>query len=156
MNCRDDIIEPWTVFPRWLNLPQSLASRRCNVIEKQLCKNGLKARVSRHTCFDVEYYVVEQWDKETYFSSEDIAKALKIPNDWVSLANYTDGVGTYWVKEDELNDKYLDCDGEMLFDANEILIKSVKNHLDNDKLIKGSIDEDCNGIEIHLSMRRKQ
>lgn len=89
--------------------------RRCEAIRKKLCEHGHKARVSRHTAFDVKYYVIEQWDDKTLFNVRDIASALEIPKEWCSLVNYMDGIGTYWVKEDELHEKYLDCNGDLVF-----------------------------------------
>lgn len=104
------------LFNNWFSKEENPFHRRCEQIRKQLCKNGLKARVHRHTCFDMKYYVIEQWDKKTVFNERDIANALNIPREWCSLANHTNMIGFYWVKEDELNEKYCDCDGNLVFD----------------------------------------
>lgn len=89
----------------------SIYNRRCNEIKKELCKHNIKADVHRKTLFDEKYYAI---DVEDSFC-EDIAKALNIPFDWVEMAVSKENFERYLVLEKELNDKYCDCNGELVF-----------------------------------------
>ena len=90
-------------------------NRRCKAIEQRLKSKGLKANVWRHDLFKVDYYVVNLDEESSNFYSKDIkniAEALDIPNVWVDFV----GRRKYFIKEKELNDKYLNDCGEMVFD----------------------------------------
>lgn len=92
-------------------------NRRCRAIEQQLKSKGLEAKVWRHDLFKVDYYVVNLNEKssELYWTDiKNIANALDIPKVWVDFVEHN----RYFVKEKELNDKYLDDNGEMVFKAN--------------------------------------
>lgn len=91
---------------------KSIYHRRCDAIEYRLKEHNINAVVSRHTAFDVEYYVLDFKDSSSIDKCK-IADALDIPKDWVDFINIYDEGCVYFIKEDEFNDKYCDCDGEI-------------------------------------------
>lgn len=107
----------------------SIWNRRCKAIEKELSEHCIKGVVSRHTLFDVDYYLVEVSDNRTYIDGNKIADALMIPKDWICLYHCKFNEGTYYaILERELNDKYEDCDGELVFRKPFSLEKYFINH----------------------------
>ena len=163
-NCSDHVY-PWLEsnihWSNWVNfMGKSIYGLRCDDIEKELCKHGLKANVHRHDCFGVDYYVIEEAYKSVCFDKGMIAKALNIPMDWVDLASVDDMISKYWVKEEELNDKYLDCDGRFCFDELEFMKKKIKKLLNDMHILEGSIESSpahCKGtIEVKLVLGEKK
>ena len=102
-------------------------NRRCRAIEKELKRHCIKSSVSRHTLFDTDYYLIEVSDNKHHISGDDIAEALDISKDWVCLYHCRAGERTYYaVLEDELNDKYKNCNGELVFDEPFDLMDAIR------------------------------
>lgn len=116
----------WSVFVTAFGEP-TVWQRRCMALKKELGKKDIKADVSRHNCFDIDYYVVRQLSKKDTWDAKDVANALDLSNDCACLADYHDGIGTYWVKEDVLNDKYLNDCGELVFEPEFDFVDLAKN-----------------------------
>jgi len=124
----------------------NLYHRRCEAIRKQLEDAGMNIkRLCRHNMFGEEFYLlkVDTLKSKEYPSECDIAKALDIPVDWIDFGGLVDNVNIYYIKEKEFNDKYCDCDGEIVFEkwclkdkfTSPYFIHHIKNRLD-DKCFK--------------------
>ena len=103
--------------PFFTNRELTIWNKRCRSIEEALKRHCIKSSVSRHTLFDTSYYLVEVSDNKHHISGDDIAEALDISKDWVCLYHCRYNQSTYYaVLEDELNDKYKNCNGELVVD----------------------------------------
>ena len=103
--------------PFFTNRELTIWNKRCKSIEEALKRHCIKSSVIRHTLFDTDYYLVEVSDNKHHISGDDIAEALDISKDWVCLYHCRYNESTYYaVLEDELNDKYKNCNGELVFD----------------------------------------
>lgn len=97
----------------------------CRSIKKELEESDLEVEyVSRHNLFDENLYLVKLKEDCWLNTEKKIADALKIPKAWVSFYMYPH---RYAIKEDELNDKYMQND------------KLVFNHFD----IQEALDSVC-------------
>lgn len=119
----------------WLEY-MSVVRKNCDKIEKRLCVNGFKVNVSRHTLFDIRYFLVENPNADVSLNQSDIVDALDIPNDWVCLYKMNGLKEVYAIKEKELVDKYGDCDGELVFEENFDLENYLSTHTKNELLRK--------------------
>lgn len=132
------MMESWGEFMNPIRC-KSIYHRRCDAIEHRLKEHNICAVVSRHTAFDVEYYVLDIKDNIADINRCEIADALDIPKDWVDFINIYDEGVVYFIKEDEFNDKYCDCDGEIdwgfnLFDlkfGEYETVRLIKDRLEN-------------------------
>ena len=91
---------------------------RTGAIEEELAKHGIKAKVSRHHLFDINYIVVK-FDKTQDFihnAEEKMSKILDIPKSWIGMVLCCDP-RVYYIKEKEFTDKYPHIDeGKPLFE----------------------------------------
>ena len=111
------------------NREPTIWNRRCRAIEKELSNHSIRASVSRHTLFDTEYYLVEVSDNKEHINDKKIADALDIPRDWVCLYQYRYNENKWFaILEDELNDEYTNCDGELVFKKPFNLKEYFRNH----------------------------
>ena len=131
MNCSDDIWDAWRKLPTFFwdtrcICEKSIYAKRCDDIQDRLKEKGIKAVVSRHTIYDTRLYLIEyesDWNDKCIYELE-IANALDIPREWVALYNI-DNRTTLSVKEKELNDKYSDDDGRLVFEFD--FLKFINN-----------------------------
>ena len=85
--------------------------RRTDAIEEQLKKSGIDIKsVYRHHVYGKSFYVLKFDDVQEECA---IAESLGIPQEWIGFI--TTSPWLYYIKEDELNDKYCDDDGELVF-----------------------------------------
>ena len=99
---------------------KTIYGRRCGAITEQLKKHNVPVkRVGRHHFYNIRVYCIEikigkcgKW-----IDDDDIAEALNIPKEWIAFIhiNTEHRYKLYFVKEDELNSKYCDDDGELIF-----------------------------------------
>ena len=106
----------------------TIYNRRCKSIKKELCRKGIDAKVIRKTIFGIGCYAV---DVECS-TSKTIADALDIPREWVGVAVLNEDFERYLIKEDELNSKYCDCDGELVFRKPFRLVEHLGGNLVRD------------------------
>ena len=95
---------------------KSLNAKRCDDVEQQLAEHQLYANVSRHTLFDKAMYIVsfnKDYGGGEFPSVGKIAKALQIPDEWVSLYGCDEHKTEYAVRENKLNYKYINSDGRL-------------------------------------------
>lgn len=101
--------------------PKNIFYRRTDAIEEQLKNSGFNIKtVYRHTVYNKNFYVLIFEDVQ---EERDIAESLSIPEEWVGFI--TTDPWMYYVKEDELNDKYCDADGELVFPSVFAKIKEI-------------------------------
>ena len=144
-NC-SDIVDGWHYF---LNRPFPSISievdneyhRNCNRIKKELCKNGIEAKVSRYRLFDVDLFLLDISKNNCRFFKRDVADALGISLDWIEIYTCSNGLDVYAVLEDKLIEKYGDCKGELHF----------KDDFDFMKVFNGS----SNGYNISQRLKEK-
>lgn len=111
----------WAYYPRGL-IHTNIYFRRSDAILKQLKKHDIRnVKVSRHHLGDWLFYVLEfnRNNSDKYVDEKDIAKALDIPTEWVYFIHIDveNSISIYWIDEEKLHDKYLDDDGELVFDG---------------------------------------
>ena len=129
MNCSDNLIM-WDFFRYKLDLgrDKTIERTRCDNIQDALKKNSIASCVSRHHVFDVNYYLIEVHTDECddYVGSKEIADALGIDRDDVSLYKTCNSkYPCYALLEDEINDKYSNDDGRLVFEFD--FLKFINN-----------------------------
>ena len=127
---------------------KSIQAMRCDDIEQQLAEHRLFANVSRHTLFDDKLYIVEfkkNCSGGGYPTTIKIARALEIPDDWVSLYDCDEHKTEYAVKEDRLNCKHKNCDGRLEWDNPFDFHKALKKYNAED-LIQNQIGSGCKRV----------
>lgn len=118
---------------------KSIELKRCDDIEEQLAEHRLYANVSRHTLFDKKMYIVSFNDDNSggeYPSVGKIAKALEIPNSWVTLYEVTANNTQYAVLEDELHSKHMNGDGRLEWVEPFDFYKAVNSGNPNERINK--------------------
>ena len=145
---------PWELRAMDLIYPKkSIQAKRCDDIEQQLAEHRLFANVSRHRLFGEALYIVsftKDYGGGKHPTDENIAEALQIPDEWVSLYDCDNNKTEYAVKEDRLNCKHINCDGRLEwnnpfeFDFN----KALKKYNAED-LIQNQIGSGCKRVELY-------
>lgn len=139
--------EPWRamdlIYP---NKP--IQAKRCDDIEQQLAVHNIIANVSRHTLFNVKLYILsftKDYGGGKHPDVKNIAEALEIPEEWVSLYDSDCNKTEYAVKEEKLNCKHKNCDGRLEwikpFDFNKALSK-----YNTSDLIEEQLGKDCERV----------
>ena len=127
---------------------KSIEAKRCDDIEQQLAEHWLIANVSRHRLFGEKLYIVsftKDYGGGKHPSDENIAEALQIPDEWVSLYDCDENKTEFAVKEEKLNCKHKNCDGRLEwvepFDFHKALSK-----YNTSSLIKEQLGKDCERV----------
>lgn len=142
---------PWELRAMDLIYPKkSIQVKRCDDIEQQLAEHQIYANVSRHRLFGEKLYIVsftKDYGGGKHPTDKNIAEALQIPDEWVSLYDCDENKTEYAVKERELNDKHKNCDGRLEwnnpfeFDFNKALGK-----YNAEDLIQNQIGSGCKRV----------
>lgn len=142
-----DYSEPWRAMD--LICPKKpIQAKRCDDIEQQLAEHRLFANVSRHRLFGEKLYIVsftKDYGGGKHPTDENIAEALQIPDEWVSLYDCDANKTEYAVKENELNCKYKNDDGRLEWVEPFDFHKALKKYNAED-LIQNQIGSGCKRV----------
>ena len=140
---------PWGLRDVGLVFPSKpVQAKRCDDIEQQLAEHRIYANVSRHRLFGEALYIVsftKDYGGGKHPTDENIAEALEIPDEWVSLYDCDENKTEYAVKEKELNCKYKNCDGRLEWDNPFDFHKALKKYNAED-LIQIQIGDGCRRV----------
>ena len=135
-----------------INGGKTIHTKRCDDIEQQLAEHQLYANVSRHRLFGVKLYIVsftKDYGGGEYPSDKKIARALQIPDEWVSLYDCDENKTEFAVKEEKLNCKHMNDDGRLEwvepFDFHKALSK-----YNTSSLIKEQLGKSCKRVVLYL------
>ena len=127
---------------------KSIEAKRCDDIEQQLAEHWLIANVSRHRLFGVKLYIVsftKDYGGGKHPSDKNIAEALQIPKEWVSLYDCDENKTEYAVKEEKLNCKHMNDDGRLEWSNPFDFHKALSKYNTSD-LIKEQLGKDCERV----------
>ena len=118
---------------------KSIEAKRCDDIEQQLAEHRLYAKISRHILFGWKMYIVS-FGKDNgggdYPSVGKIAKALEIPDSWVSLYECNTIDTQYAILEDKLNREHKNSDGRLEWVEPFDFYKAVNSGNPNERINK--------------------
>lgn len=125
---------------------------RCRDIENQLCSHKIKAKVSRHHLKKHLFYDIEVNTTDGYIDEKEIAEALGISNECVDFIHIDtkNKYIIYWIDEKQLNKKYMDCTGRLVFDRLDSLRSQAKIYLEDEEYFVTEIINDCGNITVKL------
>lgn len=143
---------PWGLRDMGLVFPSKpVQAMRCDDIEQQLAEHRLFANVSRHRLFGEALYIVsftKDYGGGKHPTDENIAEALQIPDEWVSLYDCDNNKTEYAVKEKELNCKHKNCDGRLEWNNPFDFHKAISKYNARD-LIQNQIGYGCRRVELY-------
>lgn len=131
-----------------INGGKTIHAKRCDDIEQQLAEHCLIANVSRHRLFGENLYIVsfnKDYGGGKHPSDKNIAEALEIPEEWVSLYDCDSNKTEYAVKEEKLNWKHKNCDGRLEWVEPFDFHKALSKYNTSD-LIEEQLGKDCERV----------
>ena len=109
----NDFIIDWDVM--FSTGEKTIPAMNCDIIKKKLEENDIPIQyVARHHLFGINYFQLVMKEDARLVVECEIGEILDIPSDWIGFTSVTPMV--ICVKEDELLEKYSDCDGLLEFD----------------------------------------
>ena len=142
---------PWGLRDMGLVFPSKpVQAKRCDDIEQQLAEHRIYANVSRHRLFGEALYIVsftKDYGGGKHPTDENIAEALQIPDEWVSLYDCDENKTEYAVKEMQLNCKHKNCDGRLEWDNPfEFDFNKALKKYNAEDLIQNQIGSGCKRV----------